>query len=190
MSASWFKFPATHHLDIRLIDGESVGGPTLTSDFDGDSLDMYDVGEVISPYSNCASHKWNGTAYAATTIGIEVLSMDPSSQAYTLNIRFSDPLQLSPSKPMNLQATRNTQNAASLTWSANSEPDVTSGGGYNVYRAIYYSGGPTPTFSKINGSLLTTTSFVDNNWSGISIPSGTSSAFQYRVTTTDNTGKE
>jgi M6 family metalloprotease-like protein len=77
----------------------SNNGQIETTDWTGDYLDIFGVGEVISPWSNPGSHKWTATGFAQTNIGLEILSFNTANSTYTLRVRLSNPIELSPSKP-------------------------------------------------------------------------------------------
>jgi hypothetical protein len=150
----------------------------------GENEDFFrnDETSVFTRWSNPSTNRLD---LSVSNKGFQVIGYNPTTKAYTLKVAvdYSGVLDLAPSEPQNLHASKDGTGAGSVSWPANFEPDVN---GYNVYRAIYYSGGPTPTYIKVNGPLVNSTSFVDNNWSGISIPPGTSVTFRYRVTAVDN----
>lgn len=77
----------------------SNNGQNETTDWTGDSTDIFSVGYVISPWSNPGSFKWTSSGFQQTNLGIEILSFNSSNKTYTLRVRFSNPLDLSPSKP-------------------------------------------------------------------------------------------
>lgn len=81
-----------------------------------------------------------------------------------------------PAAPAGVNASRQGANVR-VGWSANSEPDL---GGYSVYRASA-SGGP---YSRVTGSLVTGTQWVDAN-----LPGGATRLW-YRVTASDLSGNE
>jgi hypothetical protein len=104
-------------------------------DYRGDVKKLFDVGDVISPWSNGSTHKWNETSgqFIPTTVGIQVLSFNTSTSTYTLDVRTSSPEQLAPSRPQNLHVAPYNGNPK-LTWTKNEELDVTGGAAYRVYR--------------------------------------------------------
>jgi hypothetical protein len=81
-----------------------------------------------------------------------------------------------PGAPSGVTAIRQSADAR-VTWTANSEPDLD---GYSVYRAAT-SGG---TYTRLTGSLLTATQYVDAN-----VPGGATTMW-YRVSATDLSGNE
>jgi hypothetical protein len=80
-----------------------------------------------------------------------------------------------PAAPTGLVAAREGDNVR-VRWSPNSEPDVA---GYLVYRATTPSGGP----SRITGTLVTGTEFIDSN-----VPSA--DRVWYEVSAVDESGNE
>ncbi len=102
-------------------------------DYRGNDLQLFDVGYVISPYSNGSTDKWNSSTqtFVATTVGIEVSSYNSSTSSFTLKVVLSNPKNLSPSKPQNLRITNTSAGPIQLAWNANTEPDLSS---YEVWR--------------------------------------------------------
>ncbi len=157
----------------------SEGGQFETGDDTGDSLDIYDVGDVVTPWSNSGSHYWDGDSFAATTLGVQILSFNSPSQTYKLAVRFTNPEELAPARPLNLKAT-NITDAILLTWEANSEPDLA---GYEVYRKINNG-----AIQKISGSnLVATNSYVDG---GVQISNNTVAKHSYYVIAVDSSNKK
>lgn len=150
----------------------------------GDSLDIYQIGDVISPWSNPGSHQWNGTAFAPTTIGMQILSFNPANQTYTLAVRLTNAQELAPSKPQDVLAIFSNPSSVSITWSANTEPDIS---GYDLYRSIYYDGA-TLSYTKVNSSLLTSPTFTDNPSIPGGIPANKDIYWRYNVKAKDNQG--
>ncbi len=155
--------------------------------------------KVLSPWSDSrnaspnlppASGIFVPDTKPSTNVGMEILSENPTAGYFTIMVYQTNPQNASPSKPRGLAATKNADGSANLTWTTNSEPDMSTGAGYNVYRAISYAGGPSPVYSKINGSLAATASYTDNYWSNMAVPIGTDVTILYRVTAVDNTSKE
>jgi hypothetical protein len=97
--ATWHPNPANPYGGGPYMCTYSNGGLYETTDHNGDSLDIYDVGEVLSPWSNTASHKWTGSTFSPTTIGIEISSFSSINQTYNLKVRLTNPEDLAPSKP-------------------------------------------------------------------------------------------
>jgi hypothetical protein len=163
----------------------SHNGLYETGDLQGDSLDLYQVGDVLTPWSNCASHKWDDTIFSATTIGVEVKSYDPEQKTFTLAMRLTNPEELAPSRPQDVHGTFIDSDSVLIGWSRNIEPDAA---GYDLYRSIYFDG-TSFSYVKVNSSLLTSTSFIDNP----SIPYGVSTDkdifWRYHVRAKDRQGK-
>jgi len=82
-----------------------------------------------------------------------------------------------PAAPSGLTATVLSGGGVQASWSPNSEADLA---GYTVYRSTS-PGGP---FTALNGTFITTTSFVDGT-----IPAGTGAVW-YQVTAHDDSGNE
>jgi hypothetical protein len=80
-----------------------------------------------------------------------------------------------PAAPMGLTASAGNQ-TVSLNWNNNSEPDIN---GYNVYRSTTSGSG----YAKINGSLLSSSDYIDN-----SAINGTT--YYYVVTAVDTSSNE
>ena len=159
----------------------------------GDPKDGWDVGynHVFSPYSNPNSHRWNNTT--ATNIAIEITGKHTGGSGediFDLYIYITNPDSASPAKLQNVAASYNSSNQVVVTWTASSEPDMPpNGGGYNVYREVYY-GTTVVTSTKLNSSLLTSTSYTDaNNYSVSGVPNDVDLYARYRIEYVDNTGK-
>ncbi|NVJ61611.1 MAG: endonuclease [Gammaproteobacteria bacterium] len=86
----------------------------------------------------------------------------------------SEPDTTAPDAPTSLNATASNSNV-SLTWSANAESDLA---GYNIYRSV--NGGST---IKLNGSLVVSTSYIDNTVSA-------GNQYAYTVTAMDLSDNE
>ncbi len=113
----------------------SQGGQLSAGDDSGDSLDVFDVGDVITPWSNPGSHRWHNNTFLETNIGIEVKAFNSANETYTIAVRLNDPEDLSPSRPMGLSISKPCSTCqVTLTWEANTEPDVVNGGQYEIYR--------------------------------------------------------
>lgn len=163
----------------------SHNGLYETGDLQGDSLDLYQAGDVLTPWSNCASHRWDDTIFAATTIGVEVHSYNSANRTYTLSIRLRHPEELAPSRPQDVHATFIESNSVLIGWSRNIEPDMA---GYDLYRSIYYDGATT-AYVKVNPTLLTSTTFIDTPNIPGGIPSDKDVYWRYNVRAKDRQGK-
>ncbi|MDE3057363.1 MAG: right-handed parallel beta-helix repeat-containing protein [Bacteroidota bacterium] len=93
--------------------------------------------------------------------------------------------------PQNVTATQPSEYQVSINWSRNLETGVTGGGGYNIYRDLYY-GTTTLATTKLNSSLLTSTSFTDNLPADFTVPAGTPSGvdlyYGYRIVAVSSDG--
>jgi hypothetical protein len=129
--AEWHPYAPNPYGGGPYICTNSRGGIQEAGDLYGDSLDVFSVGEVISPWSNMPTHKWTGSTFLQTTIGIEVASFSPTSQTYTLKVRLTNAEELPPSKPQDVKVTVNGYLNPVVTWIPNIEPDMP-GGQYKI----------------------------------------------------------
>jgi hypothetical protein len=162
------------------------------TDYNGHPHTTFARGEVISPWSNGSTHYWDATngRFAPSTIGIEITGYNDQTSLYTLDIRTSNPENLSPSRPQALAGSKNSSLATSLSWYPNQEPDVINGNGsYKIYRAVSYNGS-NPNYSLIATVSSLQSSYTDNNWTGIFVPTNTISYFRYKTSSLDNSSKE
>lgn len=91
-------------------------------------------------------------------------------------------------KPKNLQASFITSQTVSASWTGEySTTMLPNGGGYDLYRAIYYDGGAL-SFTNVNTSLLTTASFSDNPVIPATIPVNKNVYLRYYVVAKNNLG--
>ena len=161
---------------------------STASDWEGDSLDLCQVGDVVTPWSNPASHRWDATneTFVSTTIGFEVKGFNPSTQTYALAIRLSDPQWLSPLKPQNLRVTDSGPppdgHHPKLTWSRNQEPDLAAAP-YKIWRKI--TGLESYDWTIIG--TVSDTSYVDRY---IALSGDELYTVYYKVKCVDNTGKQ
>ena len=167
------------------------GGADLSWLANGESdLDGYNVYRATSsggPYTkvNSAvvatnaytdSGLTNGTTYYYVVTAVDTSnneSTDSNEASVTPDSTLPDTTP--PAAPTGLAATAGDAQVG-LSWNANSEGDLD---GYNVYRATS-SGGP---FTKLNGSLVTTTSYNDSG-----LTNGTT--YYYVVTAFDTSANE
>jgi len=96
----------------------------------------------------------NLTIQQVTANVFDVMGVLPQTPA--ANLVFGAPVQSRPAAPSGLAAPAKTDTSISLSWSAVSGVD-----GYKVYRADNPRSGGLPLGTKLNGSLLTGTSFTD-----------------------------
>jgi M6 family metalloprotease-like protein len=152
--------------------------------FTGDGKDQFDMSNnpVFTPASNPSSDVYNNI----NKIGYEVTGVN--NGVYVINAFINTVVNASPSKPQDLSASYSSANYVSLSWTANQEGDVTSGGGYDLYRSIYYDG-CTPSYTKINSALLSSPSFTDNPSIPSGIPAGKNVYWRYNVKAKDSQAK-
>jgi len=125
---------------------------------------------VFSPWSTPSS--WPSD----DDVAFEVISDNDTS--FTVDFYSYNAVNASPAKPQNLTISGSFGDHPTLSWDANSEPDLA---GYYVYRQR--NGGP---YGRIS-SLLTTPSFVDHQ---VTIDWTNPDYFRYYVTALDNSSKE
>jgi M6 family metalloprotease-like protein len=156
--------------------------PTI---FTGDGKDQFDLNNstVFSSASNPSSDIHSNT----NKIGFEITGYNSTTGIYTVNIHINTTENAAPSKPQDVVATLNLPNQTSLTWTANQETDIV---GYNIYRGVVYTGSGEPAYTKINSTLLTTTTYTDNNYESITgLPQNIDLYHRYRITAVDNQNK-
>jgi len=153
----------------------------------GDGNDAFRLGKsaIFSPWSNPNSQTKLKTNSWVT---IELVNELPNGSA-VVNIYFDSlgAVSAAPSKPQDLLTSSVISGSTSLTWNANQEPDLV---GYNIYRGAVYDGSGEPTYTKINASVVTGTSYTDNNYESISSPQNVDLYHRYRITAVDNQSKE
>jgi hypothetical protein len=91
--------------------------------------------DVFSPKSNPNTNTWSNQP---TSFTMEIFDQ----YAFTVNAKFylADPYAGKPSKPQWLQIQESQNHHPYLSWDANQEPDMLTGGKYNVYKKKYISG--------------------------------------------------
>ncbi|MCX8009876.1 MAG: T9SS type A sorting domain-containing protein, partial [Ignavibacteria bacterium] len=158
-----------------------AGQPVQDVRYFGDGKDAFRLthNEIWSPYSNPNSQRANKTS---TPFGFKLNSL--TNGVFSFDIFVNTSLSGPPSKPQNLKVTLS-GNYPLLTWSANIEPDVISGGKYKIYRATT-TGGPPSSFNYVTWVSSSQTSWIDYD---ITAGSGSYKAF-YKVSVADNTNKE
>ena len=119
---------------------------------------------------------FNDTAAPVGTSYYRVTAVDATGNesAQTASVSAVRPDASPPAVPTGLTAT-GAASGNTLTWSANTEPDLA---GYNVYRSAAAAG----PFTKLNAAVVTATAYTDTT-----APVGTS---YYRLTAVDATGNE
>lgn len=142
--------------------------------------------DVFSPYSNPYTHTWSNSQNNFTMEVIEQNGSVVNAQFYLTN-----PLAGKPSKPMNLQVVQNISVSTVLSWAANLEPDVLTGGGYKIHRWTILPDGSETNYTLLTPSIFTTTTFTDNNYEPITgLPKNVDLYHRYRITAVDTQGKE
>jgi M6 family metalloprotease-like protein len=152
--------------------------------FTGDGKDQFDLNNnnIFTPTSNPSSDIHNNT----NKIGLEITGV--SNGTYTFTMYINTVVNASPSKPQNLVTSSTVSGSTSLTWSTNLEPNIV---GYNIYRGVIYTGSGEPTYTKINSTPITTTTYTDNNYESIAgLPQNIDLYHRYRITAVDNQNKE
>ena len=138
---------------------------------------------MLTPWSNPASHKWNTSSFASTTIGIEIASYNSTTQRYTLKVRLTNPEQLAPSKPQDCRIAWSS-NHPQITWATNLEPDIQS---YKIWK---HSNGS----SMIAATVTNYPTFPTQYWTDLDVTKpgkfDPSYEYDYKVKAVDNTGKE
>ena len=198
VSFSWVGAPPTPTVPnpswIHILrDRSKDTKPILDQDpriFRGDGNDAFTLtkNNIFSPWSNPNSQN---AALQKTGFAIQILSENTQTGVMVLNIYYdsTSALSLPPSKPQDVQANISSTNQFTVTWATNIESDVLTGGGYNIYREMYYNT-TTASSVKLNTSLLTSPNYTDgNNFTISNVPNGVDLYCRYRVEAVDNTGK-
>jgi M6 family metalloprotease-like protein len=147
----------------------------------GDSYDAFDLifNNVFSPKSN--PYSANGGSLNFTVEALQLLL----GNTYKLQLYFTDPYAGRPSKPQNLEVEPSANLHPYLTWDANQEPDVISGGNYRIEKYSTYEVGWF--------TLNTTSNTYYEDLTETICPPGqqcqTGHLVRYRVRVVDNTQK-
>jgi M6 family metalloprotease-like protein len=152
---------------------------------------------VLSPWSDSRNpYITEGNHYTiyvpntknSTNVGMEVVSENSTAGYFTIKLYQTNPQDASPSKVSDLITTSIISNSTSLSWAANQEPDLV---GYNIYRGVVYTGSGEPSYTKINSTPITMTTYTDNNYEPITgLPQNIDLYHRYRITAVDNQSKE
>lgn len=149
---------------------------------------VYRATAADGPYTKINGSLVAGTAYADSglTEGVTYfykVSAVRSSDSLESNLsaQQSGTPATAPAVPAGLTVTNpGTGNSLTLSWSANSEPNLA---GYNVYRSTSAGG----TYTKVNGAPITVTSYYDNN-NGSGLAEAVT--YYYRITAANTAGLE
>ena len=169
----------------------SQGGQLSAGDDTGDSLDVYGLGDVITPWSNPGSHRWDNNVFVPSDIGIEVLYFDNADETYILSVSLKNAESLSPSRPMGLNLNKTCYNCdVMLEWQTGTEPDMIDGGQYEIYRDMVPEGGTPGSFQLLAtidayNDAGTRTSWQDTESGSFDEPL----SLHYYVVARDNSGK-
>lgn len=138
-----------------------------------------DNSNVFSKWSNPSTVKYGGTQ---SNFGFEIISYNTFFHSYTLKFGFDATTieGFSPSKPQNFTASFPINGNPTLSWAANTEPDLY---GYRVYKKLTTVSSGTQTTYDYTAS----TSYTDNNFT-VKRRFGDDSA-EYWVVAVDNTNK-
>ncbi|MEW5798457.1 MAG: hypothetical protein AB1728_05580 [Bacteroidota bacterium] len=113
-----------------------------------------------------------------------------TSEAYAL-LRFNTEYliaHLPPNKPENIQGVFPTPQSVTVTWTAEYSPTMLpNGGGYDLYRAIYYNGSVL-SFTKLNSTLIAAATYTDNPVISPSIPADKNVYLKYYLIAKNNQG--
>ncbi|MEM7584043.1 MAG: endonuclease [Acidobacteriota bacterium] len=133
-------------------------------------------GALVGVNSFTDSAVTNGTVYFYRVTAVDTSSNESAdSNQVSATPDSSIPDTTAPAAPTGLGATSGDAQVQ-LSWSANSESDLA---GYHIYRATSASG----PFSRVNGSLVTATSFLDSG-----LTNGTT--YYHLITAVDLSGNE
>lgn len=165
----------------------------ISRDCMGDETDAFKIGynDQITPWSNPSTTKLVSGSETPTNISIKLASEDAQNNQITVTVYTTQTgaLLLPPSKPQNLKVSLIDSWTASLTWEANTEPDVITNGKYKIYRGEAYSGAPSywEQIALINAysNGQPVTSFIDDEIG----PSVSRKVF-YKISAVDNTQLE
>ncbi|MBL0177290.1 MAG: hypothetical protein IPP94_18940 [Ignavibacteria bacterium] len=123
-----------------------LGAANDAADNVGDRYDLFQPGDVLTPWSNPALSIWNGAAFVqpqGAPVGVHFLAGKSGPGSYALRIVRGDLSALPPSKPTGLTAERSEGGCPLLQWSPNREPLVTDPGlpgTYSIERSFDGSG--------------------------------------------------
>jgi fibronectin type 3 domain-containing protein len=130
-------------------------------------------GSLLSSSNYSDNSVTNGTTYYYVVTAVDMSSNESDNSNQVSATPYADTMP--PAAPTGLAATAG-EGTVSLNWNDNTEGDLA---GYNVYRSTI-SGGP---YTKLNGSLLVSSAYIDN-----SVTNGTT--YYYVVRAVDTSSNE
>ncbi|NWF90102.1 MAG: T9SS type A sorting domain-containing protein [Ignavibacteriaceae bacterium] len=154
----------------------------------GDSQDAFNIGynQVFSKYSNPPTYD---KLRNPIEMAVELISNNNGQFNLQFRMSSSTALDAPPSKPQNLKVTIDALGKSVLSWEANNEPDIITGGKYKIYRAETCSPGETPLFELVTS--------INAYVSGQPVTTYTDGAarngvckLHYKISAFDNTNKE
>lgn len=135
----WKHIFWNNHWASKWCDVNEYGTYWLSRDVMGDETDAFNLGynEIFSNWSNPSSY-FNST----TNVALQVYSYNPIEKSITVKAftTSASAQNLPPSNPQLLQVEQSANHHPYLTWDANLEPDVLSGGHYNIYKHLTETG--------------------------------------------------
>ncbi len=163
---------------------EETGGEMHGTRFKGDGRDRWNLTDnnLFSPWSNPAASSSGGVQ---AEIALQVTAENQG--IVSVEFYLSNPTAAPPSKPQGVIASWNSSGQILVSWTPNQEPDMLSGGTYDVYRAVYYSGGSL-SYTKMNSTPLTTPTYTDSPTIPSGLPAGVDVYFRYQVKAKDSQG--
>jgi hypothetical protein len=102
---------------------------TLTDAADnvGDRYDLFQPGDVLSPWSNPTLSLWDGHSFVlpeGPPMAVHFMASDEKTGSYTVRVLRGDLSSLPPSRPTGLIVTRDSGGCPPLRWSPNQEPSM------------------------------------------------------------------
>jgi len=128
----------------------------LTREVMGDETDAFNIGynQYITPWSNPSTTKTGGT----TNIAIELNSQSGNNITIKTYSTSSSSQNLPPSRPQNLLMSANNDGLVRLTWTANTEPDL------SLYEISRYAPDNLGTYVWAVIATTTNTYYVDSDY--------------------------
>lgn len=137
--------------------GNTTAALSWTASTDNVGVDHYNIyqngtkiGQATTT-SYTATGLTNSQAYSFTVSAVDAVGNE-SAQSTSVSVT---PLNTAaPNAPTGVTVTGG-DTTATVSWTANTEPDVVTGGGYNLYQST-----DGTTFTKVNANLITNTNFI------------------------------